>query len=293
MRKFGGLLFILTLISCNTSPSPPSRDSPENNQEINFIASRGKNYWKSVASAKYIVVVNNSELAADNAKRNEYYEYNVHINKPLKGNAQENIRFKVYMRENFYNYINSLDKSGKAILFIASSYDGYGINNYLADYYIENAILTHTEDAEEVIRNEIALQDKIINDKLYRNFTFDNKLYRKVNNYIRNTTCFLFQFSSFRKLEAMGENAVPYIILLMDNFKKLPIKSISLINKSENAFEGIRHYSPELVIDALSAILNQITGESFGNIVNGEVTQEERILDLNGWRVYLYKIYHN
>jgi hypothetical protein len=292
MRKFSVLflLSILTLIPCNASPPPP--DPPQNNQENNFIAPEGENYWRSVAAAKYILVANNSELAADNAKTNEYYEYNIHINKPLKGNAQENIRFKVYMRENNYNFINSLDKSGKAILFIVSAYDGYGINNYLADYYIENAIIIHTEAAEEVIRNEIELQNNIINDKLYESFAFDNKLYRKVNNYIRNTKNILIEHISFRKLEAMGENAVPYIILLLDNFEKLPIKSISLTNKSEGAFEGMRHYGPELVIDALTAILNQITGEAFGTIYNGDAGQEERILALNGWRIYLYKIYH-
>jgi len=289
MRKSGGFIFlsILTLISCNTAPSRPSPhppDSPQNNNE---------KYWRGVAAARYILVVNNSELITNNAKMKEYYEYNIHINKPLKGITQESIRFKIFMRENNYNFINSLDKSGEAILFLVSAYDGYGSNNYLADYYIENAIIKHTEATEEIIMNEIILQNNIINDELYKNFTFDKELYRKVNNYIRKTTNVLFEHRSFKKLEAMGENAVPYIILLLDNFKELPIKSISLTNNSEDAFEAIRHYGPELVIDALTAILNQITGEDFGTICNGDATQEERILALNGWRIYLYKIYHD
>jgi hypothetical protein len=91
----------------------------------------------------------------------------------------------------------------------------------------------------------------------------------------------------------MDEIGVPYIILLMDNFQTLPIRSIILQNKSEYALEAYRQYGPELVIDALAAILNQITRENFGEIYNGEATQEERILVLNGWRIYLYKLIQN
>jgi len=283
MRKLVSFAFFVILIlnSCN---------SFQNKKEDNFITLKNENYWKNIAGARQIFVVNNSELQTNNIKMNEYYEYDIHINKTLKGASERNIRFKVFMKEENSNYIKSLDKSGEVILFLVNVYDGYGYNNYLADYYIEKAIIKHTKETEEIIINEIRLQDSIIKDKLYENFPIDKKLYSKVKHYINNTTNILFEHNSFEKLEEMGDIAVPYIILLLDNFKKLPIKSISLRNKNENAFEGYRHYGPELVIDALTAILNQITGEDFGSIYNGEVTQEERILALNGWRIYLYKL---
>jgi hypothetical protein len=286
MKKFGSfiLLFILILISCNNL---------ENKKKYNHIVFENDNYWRKIATARQIIVINNSELLNKKVKMNEYYEYNVHINKIFKGITQENIRFNIFMKEENYNYINSFDRSSEIILFLVNTYDGYGYNNYLADYYIENAIIKYTKETEEIIVNEILLQDDIINKKLFENIIIDNNLYNEVNNYIINITNISFEHNSFEKLEDMGKIAVPYIILLLDNFNELPIKSIVLRNKSKNAFEANRQYSPKLVIDALTAILNQITGERFGSIYNGEATQEERILVLKGWRVYLYKLYHN
>jgi hypothetical protein len=58
-------------------------------------------------------------------------------------------------------------------------------------------------------------------------------------------------------------------------------------NKSSGAFEGIRHYGPEVIVEALAAILNQITGESYSpQIVNGG-TERERKAAIDGWRIYL------
>lgn len=90
----------------------------------------------------------------------------------------------------------------------------------------------------------------------------------------------------FRRLEALGPDAVPAIVMLMDDRTPLLFHRLSLLNQSPDAFERARHYGPELVVDALSAILNQITGESFGFIYNGG-SEAERVHDVNGWRIYL------
>jgi hypothetical protein len=90
-------------------------------------------------------------------------------------------------------------------------------------------------------------------------------------------------------LEEYGVSGVPYIILGLNDFRKLPVKSISLINDFPDAFEGIRHYSPHLVVDALAAILNQITGVHFGFIYNGnDTTDDQRNQCIRGWYIYLY-----
>lgn len=91
------------------------------------------------------------------------------------------------------------------------------------------------------------------------------------------------QSETFQKLEGLGESAVPYIVKHMDSRKKLKFSVISLNNKAINSFEASRHYSPVLVVDALSAILNQITGEQFGYIYNGG-TDAERDRVVKGWR---------
>jgi hypothetical protein len=91
---------------------------------------------------------------------------------------------------------------------------------------------------------------------------------------------------AFADLEALGCPAVPAIIGRMDDRRSLPDPRISLRNKSSQAFEGIRHYGPREVVDALAAILNQLTGQDFGFIENGG-TSEERTKAIQGWRKFL------
>lgn len=93
---------------------------------------------------------------------------------------------------------------------------------------------------------------------------------------------------AFADLEALGCTAVPAIVKRMDDRRRLPIPAISLENKSRDAFEGLRHYGPEKVVDALAAILHQLTGQDFGFIYNG-ATEEERTRAVNGWRDWLRK----
>ncbi|HTX75775.1 MAG TPA: hypothetical protein VMD29_06180, partial [Terracidiphilus sp.] len=74
------------------------------------------------------------------------------------------------------------------------------------------------------------------------------------------------EHKAFSDLEALGCPAVPAIIRRMEDRRKLPDPEISLRNKSPDAFEAVRHYGPVEVVDALAAILNQLTGQDFGFI---------------------------
>lgn len=93
---------------------------------------------------------------------------------------------------------------------------------------------------------------------------------------------------AFRELESLGCPAVPAIIRRMDDRRPLPDPNISLANKSPQAFEGMRHYGPKMIVDALAAILNQMTGQHFGFICNGG-TEQERTKAIQGWRNFLKK----
>jgi hypothetical protein len=93
---------------------------------------------------------------------------------------------------------------------------------------------------------------------------------------------------AFSELEALGCRAVPGIIERMDDRRSLPDRHIELRNKSPNAFEGIRHYGPQTVVDALAAILSQLTSREFGFISNGS-TEAERTKTIQGWRDFLRK----
>ena len=107
-----------------------------------------------------------------------------------------------------------------------------------------------------------------------------------INRMVKRST----EHKAFANLEALGCPAVPAIIQQMDDRRALPDKHISLTNKSPQAWEGMRHYGVEKVVDALDAILNQLTGQSFGYIDTDkdEATQNaERAKVVRGWRDWL------
>lgn len=95
---------------------------------------------------------------------------------------------------------------------------------------------------------------------------------------------------AFIELESLGDDAVPYLVGHLGDERSLPIKQISLVNKASDAFEGIRHYGPKVVHDALSAVLNQITGENFEFVYNGS-TSAEREADRKQWQDWCAKAY--
>lgn len=74
---------------------------------------------------------------------------------------------------------------------------------------------------------------------------------------------------AFGQLEALGTDATPYLIGHLSDMRPLPISEIELANHADNAFEGLIHYKPAVVHDALAAILNQLTGQSFIFVYNG------------------------
>ena len=89
----------------------------------------------------------------------------------------------------------------------------------------------------------------------------------------------------FGELESLGQKGVPSIIAQMDDRRPLAEAQISLQNHSPTAFEAVRHYRPEQIVDALDAILGQITGASNGLIVNGG-NAVERSAVVAGWQSY-------
>jgi hypothetical protein len=97
-------------------------------------------------------------------------------------------------------------------------------------------------------------------------------------------------------LTMLGEPAVPAIIRRIDDRRDMPIGGISFENRAVDAFEGVRHYGVEEVVDALDDVLNDITGEIVGP-AGGEPGPEasparpgfapRRQAIVDGWRRYL------
>ena len=95
---------------------------------------------------------------------------------------------------------------------------------------------------------------------------------------------------AFDGLEALGPNAVPYIVGHLGDLRSLPDHAMSLSNSSPAAFEGLRHYAPATVHDALSVILNQLTGQSFEFVYNG-ATASQRKSNRVQWQAWCTKSY--
>lgn len=78
---------------------------------------------------------------------------------------------------------------------------------------------------------------------------------------------------AFNDLKSLGRQAVPYLVGHLGDVRPLAAREISFENEAPDAFEGVRHYGPSTVHDALAAILNQITGQDFVFVYNGATPQ--------------------
>lgn len=94
----------------------------------------------------------------------------------------------------------------------------------------------------------------------------------------------------------LGRPAVPAIIRRIDDRRRMPVGYLSFENTSPRAFEGLSHYGVHEVVDALSMILSEITGESslflpidFAAPGSGDLDRG-RAEVVAGWRDYLARI---
>lgn len=95
------------------------------------------------------------------------------------------------------------------------------------------------------------------------------------------------QRDAFAALEKLGRDAVPTIIAKMDDRRQLPVRELKLANHAKDAFEAFRQYGPKRVVDGIAAVLNQLTGESFGSLYNG-ARDEERAIAVQAWTLYAH-----
>lgn len=94
------------------------------------------------------------------------------------------------------------------------------------------------------------------------------------------------QQGAFDRIEEIGCAAVPSLVAYAGDRRALSCAMIKLRNKSPNAFEAARHYSPRLVGEAVQALLNQITGQHYGAVYNGG-TDSELEASAAQWRAYV------
>jgi len=132
----------------------------------------------------------------------------------------------------------------------------------------------------------------IVIDSNIENFYFLKKYHNQLlKKKVKDLISQMFELSMARKayadLENLGKEAIPYIIMQMDDYRKLVLKTISFKNKSRDAFEGVRHIRVETVTDVLSEILTQLEGKRFSYISNYEKSNEDRRKDIYQWKLWL------
>ena len=98
------------------------------------------------------------------------------------------------------------------------------------------------------------------------------------------------QEKALSELGRLGEPAVPYLVGHLGDMRPLARSEISLTDSALNSFEGLRHYSPDTVHDALAAILNQITDQNFVFVYNG-ATHQEREENRDKWAEWCHSTY--
>jgi hypothetical protein len=96
--------------------------------------------------------------------------------------------------------------------------------------------------------------------------------------------------NAFGQVEALGPDIVPYLVGHLSDMRPLPIREITLSNTAPDAFEGLRHYQPAVVHDALAAILNQLTAQNFVFVYNG-ASQADRQSNTAQWREWCARTY--
>jgi len=92
--------------------------------------------------------------------------------------------------------------------------------------------------------------------------------------------------AAFDSIVQLGCPAAPEIVDRMDDRRELPVPYIRLANDSPQAFEAFRQYGPEVVVDALAAILNDITVGDCGFIFNG-APEAKRAEAVECWRKFV------
>jgi hypothetical protein len=223
------------------------------------------------------------------SKQHKYVELTVSRDKVLKGNPPATFPVRWFTRpeKNGPDPEYVIKLNGKRVLLFLLEVDETSAKGlYFAGDMTRALVETNTGLLEQV-RGEVAAQQKLLK-------RFDDAwpparepLHARVKDLIDAATRKDTQMVAFRQLEELGEKAVPAIIMLMDDRRDLAIPQITLSNPPRH-WEAVRHYGPKKVVDALAAILNQLTGESFGFIYNGG-TERERQAAIEGWRIFLHR----
>lgn len=214
----------------------------------------------------------------------DYLEIPIRIESAMKGDIGSGVSIRHYPKDRPYSPTNAdLRKlSGKSSILFLTKIDIGAPGFYFAGYS-RDALKPATDLQLAAVGAEVIRQQEVLHswhtDTSQPHFSEVQALLSKLGQ-VSGTE----QQQIFDRLEGFGTEAVPTIIAQVDDRRPLATPAIALTN-GLGAFEGVRHYGPKLVVDALVAILGQITGKNFGDIVNGG-SDRQRNNAIAAWRIY-------
>ena len=257
--------------------------------------------WALIADSDFVVVGQltvplNSVSDSLRTKNYRYEEIALKTKSTLKGtNTGQTVKIKFYTQPVAYSPSPDtlLQLHGQQVVaFLSLAGDVDEDDNFSASGiyfagYTPTALQPYNKEIVDAISREVENQKRIANHFKTSREGSPDKFHKQVADLIEQALNKETQEEAFNKLLIMGPKAVPSIIQLMDDRRRLPLQQMNITNRSPNAFEATAHYGPKVMVDALSIILNQLAHESFGSIYNGGSEQERKRV-VQAWRVYLH-----
>jgi hypothetical protein len=269
-----GCLFLFTAVLSGTSQAPSPAGSPVE-PEWRLVANSSL-----IVRARMVVPVEKVEETIKTGKES-FVTLRFDVLDTLKGTGGLKSVQAVYR-----SGAESYNPAPKRVLAL----NGKEVLVFISDRYIvqeKETIRAFEPDKAEQLRKEISNQ-RVIADNFARlpAATPDN-LQGTVKALIDEMTDPATQQDAVWRLQRLGPRAAPSIIRLMDDRRPLPSKHTMFINTHPKAFEGITHYGPKVVVDALTTVLAFMTEYSFGSLESGG-SEDARRTAVNAWRVYLH-----
>lgn len=280
MRFLWGVAVCLWLSACAATPTIPEPSTADT-----------KNLWRLVAKAD-VVAVGTYEFpdakmqAAIAAGKHESVDIPFALSKVLKGTvANPSVVVPHYTQDASYAPTNVQLKELSAkpvIVFLVRVKHSRRANELYMPNSGAEVVRVADQKAISMVMNEVQRQAMVL-----RNWKWETALPREaeMKQLLATVQTPETQRKAFRQLESVTWDAVPALVKLMGDRRPLPEPSISIVNKFPGAFEGLRHYHAQLMVDALAALLNDITGQSFGDLSDIDNTEEDRKRTVDGWRI--------
>ena len=238
--------------------------------------------WVGVLYSSSIVVadIDFSALAGDSPEE-KYIEFPFVVRDCLKGSLPStNLVLKVWSgnqkeTEALRASAPTASTNGSVLLFLVGPFEEWSRECFLARGY-RHAIQRADEKSIAETKREIGAQQRALEafDRLVSPESLPH--WSAVSNAVAELTIDAdHQSRSVDAILDLGIEAVPALIVLMDDRRELPVQSVSLEN-SPGHWEAYRHYGPETVVDLVDALADHSVKIGLGSVTNGGTEQERR-----------------